>query len=97
MTINEVASKFGIKQDTLRYYERVGVSIETIVEYVRLYQEDSKNFEARWKLFRKERELLHSQIKKLEQALSLLDYTIFRYENAVKTGVLSWEENQINI
>lgn len=125
MTINEVANKFSITQDTLRYYERVGaippvgrtnggirnyqeedlkwiqtalclrdagVSIEAIVEYVRLYQEDSDDFEARRRLLHHERDLLIEQKQKLEQALSLLEYKISRYEMAVKTGVLSWNK-----
>lgn len=69
-----------------------GVSVETIVEYVRLYQEDSENFDARWRLLQHERDLLFQQIQKMEHALSLLDYKISRYEIAVKTGVLSWSE-----
>ena len=125
MTINEVANKFGITQDTLRYYEKVGaipsvgrtnggirnyqeedlkwiqtalclrdagVSIESIVEYVRLSKEDSDNFEARRGLLHHERNLLIGQKQKLEQALTLLDYKISRYDRAIKTGVLSWDE-----
>lgn len=70
-----------------------GVSIEAIVEYVGLCQSDN-SFEERWKLLNRERDLLIEQKEKLEQALSLLEYKVSRYEIAVKTGVLSWNEGE---
>lgn len=77
MTIKEVSEKYDISQDTLRYYERVGMippvtrtpggirnyqdsdtqwvelvkcmrsaglTVESLIEYVRLYQEGDKTF-----------------------------------------------------
>ena len=122
MTIKEVSQKYNISQDTLRYYERVGliptvartsggirnytendlgwvenaicmrnagVPIEALIEYVKLYQEGDETFEAR-------RQLLQEQI---EATMKRLKYKISRYENAVKTGVLSWDDcpEDINI
>lgn len=124
MTIKEAANKFGVSQDTLRYYERVGaippvgrtaggirdygeedlkwintamclrsagVSIESIVEYVKLFQQGEGTFEARCALLSKEREGIIKQIEQLKEAVALLEYKISRYEVAIKTGELSWD------
>lgn len=68
-----------------------GVSIESIVEYVKLFQQGNGTFEARRALLSKEREGLIAQIEHLKGTVALLDYKISRYEIAVKTGELSWK------
>lgn len=126
MTIKEVSQKYNISQDTLRYYERVGMipkvtrtasgirdyqesdlswvelvicmrsaglPVEALIEYVELYQHGDQTFSARLELLQEQRRNLEEQQKQLEAAISKLDYKISRYEVAVKTGKLSWEEN----
>ena len=126
MTIKEVSQKYNISQDTLRYYERVGMipkvtrtasgirdyqesdlswvelvicmrsaglPVEALIEYVELYQQGDQTFSARLELLQEQRRNLEEQQKQLEAAISKLDYNISRYEVAVKTGKLSWEEN----
>lgn len=126
MTIKEVSQKYNISQDTLRYYERVGMipkvtrtasgirdyqesdlswvelvicmrsaglPVEALIEYVELYQQGDQTFSARLELLQEQRRNLEEQQKQLEAAISKLDYKITRYEVAVKTGKLSWEEN----
>ena len=126
MTIKEVSQKYNISQDTLRYYERVGMipkvtrtasgirdyqesdlswvelvicmrsaglPVEALIEYVELYQQGAQTFSARLELLQEQRRNLEEQQKQLEAAISKLDYKISRYEVAVKTGKLSWEEN----
>lgn len=46
MTIKEVSEKYGITQDTLRYYERVGVipSVSRTAGGIRNYQEEDLNW-----------------------------------------------------
>ena len=61
---------------------KAGLPVEALIEYVKLYQEGDETFEARLQLLSEERE-------KLEE----LNYKISKYEEAVKTGVLNWEEN----
>ena len=123
MTIKEVSEKFNISQDTLRYYERVGMippvtrtsggirdyqesdlgwvelaicmrsaglPVEALIEYVKLTQEGDKTIEARLQLLSEQRESLIEQQKKINDTLKRLDYKIGRYEEAVKTGKLSW-------
>lgn len=125
MTIKEVSEKYNITQDTLRYYERVGMipsvtrttggirdyqetdigwvemaicmrsaglPVEAMIEYVRLYQEGDATIPARLQLLVDQREVLLEQRKQIESTLERLNYKISRYEDAVKTGVLSWEE-----
>lgn len=123
MTIKEVSLKYNISQDTLRYYERVGliptvartsggirnytendlgwventicmrnagVPIEALIEYVKLYQEGDETFEARRQLLQEQLDALKEQHAQIEATMKRLKYKISRYENAVKTGVLSW-------
>mgnify|MGYP002581788123 FL=1 len=124
MTIREVSEKYHISQDTLRYYERIGlipavhrtvggvrdyqetdlgwvehaicmrsagVSVEALIEYVRLYQQGDATIEARLHLLQEQEQLLQVQYQQIETTLKRLNYKISRYERAVKTGVLSWE------
>ena len=126
MTIKEVSEKYGISQDTLRYYERVnvipkvtrtsggirdyqeedlrwvelavcmrnaGLPVEAMIEYVRLYQEGDTTISARLQLLTDQREVLLDRRKKIDETLDRLNYKIARYEIAVETGKLTWDEN----
>lgn len=123
MTIHEVSEKFGISQDTLRYYERIGlippvtrtsggvrnyqaedlnwvehtvcmrsagVSVEALIEYLRLFQQGDETFGARLQLLSEQLENLEQQKEKLEVTIARLQYKISRYKEAVETGVLDW-------
>ena len=127
MTIKEVSEKFKISQDTLRYYERIGlippvsrtasgirnyqesdlgwvehavcmrsagVPIEGLIEYVKLFQNGDSTFAARLQLLQEQREKLEEQKAQLQTAMDKLDYKISRYEKAVETGKLTWEEDK---
>lgn len=128
MTIKEVCEMFDITQDTLRYYERVGVipevhrtsggtrdyteedigwvrtmtcfrsagvPVEMLIEYRRLFEEGDHTFEARCNLLKEAREKLLEERKRYDNALEKLEYKIGKYEEAVKTGVLNWDEEKI--
>ena len=58
---------------------KAGLPVEALIEYVKLYQE--------------EREKLEEQKAQIESAINRLNHKISKYEEAVKTGVLNWEEN----
>ena len=129
MTIKEVSEKYGLSQDTLRYYERVnviptvtrtsggirdyqeedlkwielaicmrsaGLPIESIIEYQRLFQEGDETIAARLDLLNDQMEILQKQKNQIEETMERLSYKISRYEEAMKTGVLTWtkEEDQ---
>jgi len=127
MTIREVSEKYGISQDTLRYYERIGMipevtrtasgirnyqpedlgwvelaicmrgaglPIEALIEYVKLCQKGDATIPARLQLLQEQKVHLKEQKQQLEAAMDKLDYKISRYEEAVKTGKLIWEDNK---
>lgn len=126
MTIKDVCERFDITQDTLRYYERVGMipavtrtaggirdyqesdlgwvqlaicmrnaglPVEAMIEYVRLYQEGDTTISARLQLLTDQREVLLDRRKKIDETLDRLNYKISRYEIAVETGKLTWDQD----
>ena len=123
MTIKQVCQRHGLTQDTLRYYEKIGVippvhrsasgirdydehdlgwvenavclrsagvPVESIAEYVKLYQAGDETFAARRDLLSHVLADLTEQRSQLDAAIQKLTYKVSRYEAAVRTGVLSW-------
>ena len=80
MTIKEVSEKYGISQDTLRYYERVNVipKVTRTSGGIRDYQEED----------------LQKQKEQIEETMDRLSYKISRYEEAMKTGKLVWTKEE---
>ena len=126
MTINEVAEKYDISADTLRYYERVGMipkvtrrpngirdyqesdlgwvelaicmrsaglPIEVMIEYVKLYKEGDNTIPARLELLQEQMNVLKEQKAQIESTVERLAYKISKYEEAMETGVLVWDES----
>ena len=93
VTIKEVSQKYNISSDTLRYYERVGMipPVEAMIEYVKLCQQGDSTIEARMLLLKEQMETLLEQKAQIESTIKRLDFKISRYEEAVKTGKLTWE------
>lgn len=69
-----------------------GLSIETLVEYQRLYQQGDNTIKARLNLLNEQMEILENQKKQIEETMDRLSYKISRYQNALKTGKLTWEK-----
>ena len=69
-----------------------GVPVEMLIDYVRLFREGDGTFQARRDLLAEARRDIQEQVDKLQETAELLDYKISRYEEALKTGVLSWDE-----
>ncbi len=125
MTIKEVSEKYGISQDTLRYYERVsvipavtrtsggirdyqeedlkwvelavcmrnaGLPIESLIEYQRLFQAGDSTIAARLDLLKDQMDVLQKQKAQIEETMARLSYKISRYEEAMRTGILTWPE-----
>ena len=123
MTIKQVCQSYGLTQDTLRYYEKIGVippvhrsasgirdydehdlgwvenavclrnagvPVESIAEYVKLYQAGDETFAARRDLLSHVLADLTEQRSQMDAAIQKLTYKVSRYEAAVRTGVLSW-------
>lgn len=121
MTIADVAQKYGLTPDTLRYYERMGllpavqrttggirnysetdcrwveyircmrsagVSIETLAEYVRLFQQGPETIPARKQLLLEQRAQILARIDELNAVLARLDWKLDGYEERM----LKYEE-----
>ncbi|WP_348624163.1 MerR family transcriptional regulator [Paenibacillus peoriae] len=116
MLIAEVSKKFKLSQDTLRYYERigliprvnrnksgirdytvedcrwveyikcmrgVGLPIEILIEYVRLFQQGDETMNARKELLIEQRKQLIAKMKDMENVLERMDYKITSYEQTI--------------
>lgn len=117
MTITEVSRKFAVSQDTLRYYERIGLiprvnrnksgirdyteedcnwvefikclrgaglSIEVLIEYVRMFLEgDDETVEARKELLIEQRSKLMLRMEELERTIERMDYKIASFDQRI--------------
>lgn len=69
-----------------------GVPVEMIIEYVRLFQMGDATFEARCSLLKEAYAEVEAVKKKYDEELKRLSYKISKYEEAIKTGVLNWDD-----
>lgn len=116
MLIAEVSRKFDLSQDTLRYYERigliprvnrnksgirdyteedcrwvdfikcmrgVGLPVETLIEYVGLFQQGNETLEARKELLIEQRKQLLTRMEEMKNVLERLEYKISSYEQTI--------------
>jgi len=128
MTISEVSKKYGLTQDTQRYYKRVGMiphvtrtqsrvrdyteedarwvelakcmrsaglPVEVMIEYLKLTQAGDTTIPARRELLTEQREVLIAQREAINNTLERLNYKIARNDQAMKTGVLSWDKPEV--
>ena len=117
MTIKEVSETYGLSQDTLRYYERVGMiprvtrsqsghrnyqekdlawvelakclrnaglTVEAIVEYVRLSLEGDSTIGQRYELLKRQREGLLVQRQQMDEGSGRLEHKIDMYAQKLK-------------
>jgi DNA-binding transcriptional MerR regulator len=116
MNIAEVSKKFDLSQDTLRYYERIGLipsvnrnksgirdyteedcrwvefikcmrsaglPIESLIEYVSLFQQGDETVDARKELLVEQRNELLTRMEDMKKTLERLSNKIARYEQTV--------------
>ena len=69
-----------------------GVPVEMLIEYVRLYQEGDETFQARRDVLAEAREEIQKQLDKYQATMDRLNYKISRYDEAIKTGILTWDK-----
>lgn len=72
-----------------------GVPVEMLIEYVKLFQKGDKTIKARRDLLVEAREEVQAKYDQYKETLDRLNYKISRYEEAIKTGVLSWDAESI--
>lgn len=87
-------NKSGVRdydEDSLRWVEFIkcmrnaGLPIESLIEYVALYQQGDSTVEARKNLLKEERKNLVDKLEEMKETLSRLDKKIEYYEK--KTGL----------
>ncbi len=69
-----------------------GLPIESIIEYRRLFEAGDETIPARLDLLSHQMETLQKQKAQIEETMARLSYKISRYEEAMKTGVLTWPD-----
>ena len=60
-----------------------GVSVETLIEYVSLFQQGEATRETRKKILKEQRDILAERITELQQTLEKLDFKIANYDEIV--------------
>lgn len=68
-----------------------GLPIETLIDYLALFQLGDETIPARLELLREQMEILEEQKKNIEETMSRLSYKIEHYEEALQTGKLVWD------
>ena len=71
-----------------------GLPVEMLIEYVRLFREGDSTFQARRDLLAEAREEIAAQLDKYQATMDKLNYKISRYDEALRTGVLTWETDK---
>ena len=69
-----------------------GVPVEMLIEYVRLFQEGDSTFQARRDILAEAREEIQKHLDKYQATMDRINYKISRYDEAIKTGVLTWDK-----
>ncbi len=72
-----------------------GLPVEVMIEYLRLFQQGNTTIPARHELLLKQREELTAQRKAIDDTLKRLNFKISRYDIAMKTGILSWDDCEV--
>lgn len=70
-----------------------GLPVEVMIEYLKLYQAGDGTIPARLQLLKDQKDVLLEQRRSIDATLDRLNYKIARYEVAVETGKLTWDEN----
>ena len=76
------------------FLRQAGVPIAQLIEYVRLFQEGDSTFGARKELLEAVRESVRAKLDEYSKMLRRLDYKIERYDEALCTGVLTWDKKK---
>ena len=73
-----------------------GVPVEMLIEYVKLFQQGDSTLQARRDLLAEARVEVQKNLDKYQATMDRLNYKISRYDEALKTGVLTWDAECIN-
>lgn len=70
-----------------------GVPVEMLIEYVKLFQEGDGTLQARRDLLAEARVAIQENLDKYQATMDRINYKISRYDKALETGVLTWDED----
>lgn len=73
-----------------------GVPIDLLIEYVRLFREGDDTFKARRDLLVQARVDVQAKLDQYQATMEKLNYKIANYEKAMQTGVLSWDDENMD-
>ena len=79
--------------ETAICFRSTRMPIDLLIEYVRLYRKGDETLRDRLELLIEAKKRILDERKKYDDALAKLDYKISKYDEAVKTGVLSWDDD----
>ncbi|MGN0610221.1 MAG: MerR family transcriptional regulator [Ruminiclostridium sp.] len=79
--------------ETAICFRSARMPIDLLIEYVRLYRMGDDTLKARLELLIEAKKRILDERKKYDDALAKLDYKISKYDEAVKTGVLKWDND----
>ncbi len=79
--------------ETAICFRSARMPIDLLIEYVRLYRMGDDTLKARLELLIEAKKRILDERKKYDDALAKLDYKISKYDEAVKTGVLKWDDD----
>ncbi|MCM1364017.1 MAG: MerR family transcriptional regulator [Faecalibacterium sp.] len=82
--------KFGEKElEALRVIEclkKSGLEIKDIKQFMQWCAEGSKTYPQRRELFLKQKEMVESEIRRMEKTLDMINFKCWYYEQAIKDG-----------
>ena len=84
--------------DFIKCMRSAGLSIEVLIEYVRLVQEGDHTIETRKEILIEQRKLLAARVNEMQKTLDILDHKIEVYENAVlkkEQAMVETEESEL--
>ena len=79
--------------ETAICFRSARMPIDLLIEYVRLYRKGDETLRDRLELLIEAKKRILDEREKYDDALAKLDYKISKYDEAVKTGVLSWDDD----
>lgn len=90
MTIGEISQEIGLSADTLRYYEKSGMSLNDIIEYINLAKCGNNTYQERKNLLIKSKQILLEKMSNLQSMIEKANYQINNYDNILvpKTDAL---------
>lgn len=90
--IREYSDEDGRWVEYIKCMRSAGISVEALIEYVKLFHEGAETISARKKLLLEQREQIVTRINEMNDVLAKLDWKIAGYEERI----LRFEDEQLS-